>query len=204
MKNNLSRNILCIKDVRKLSESDYFLYFPYKNIVKNFYRLSLHRDEGQFDFIYKEFNGINNAEDKSFYESFLGITSYFQSSKGGRGKYIEKKLCAVNENCCLNNKISDLPKLFLFRKIMRNAKLFGKENLNAEEKRRLRLCEWSFIDDNGDKTTDLCCIQGKVVSFLELKNRVDSGGTAARREIFDNKFKQILNYFIDRKSIFFI
>ncbi len=201
MKNKLLRNILTIKESNSLSDHDYFLYAPYKNITRNLYELSTDKNQGQFDFIYKEFNGINNAEDKHYYEAFLGITSYFQASKGGRGKYIEKKLAAVDENCCIDNKISDLPKLLLFKEIMRKSKLFGKEKLDASEKKSLRLCPWNFIAQN-DATTDLCYIQGNTISFLELKNRVDSGGVASRREIFDNKFRQILNYFIEKEKVF--
>ena len=84
---------------------------------------------------------------------------------------------------------------------MRKSKLFGKESLDAKEKEKLRLCSWNFIS-NTDETTDLCYIEDDTISFLELKNRVDSGGTAARREIFDNKFKQILSYFIEKEKIF--
>ena len=201
MKNKSLRKILTIKDPKNLSTSDYFLYHPYKNIVENLYKLSINKNEGKFDFIYKEFNGINNADNQKYYESFLSVTSYFQASKGGRGKYIEKKLSAVDENCCLDNKISDLPKLLLFKDIMRKSKLFGKQSLSQKEKEKLRLCAWDFIANN-DETSDLCYIKNNTLSFLELKNRIDSGGTAARREIFDNKFTQILSYFLEEKKVF--
>ena len=100
-------------------------------------------------------------------------------------------------------KISDLPKFFLHRQIIRKHKLFGKETLNSKEKETLRLCEWDFIGSD-DETTDLANVffDEGTLSLLELKNRVDSGGTAARREIYDNKFKRILTYFIDDNPVF--
>ena len=100
-------------------------------------------------------------------------------------------------------KISDLPKFLLHRDLIRKHKLFGKEKLSSKEKETLRLREWDFIGDD-DETTDLCNIflQKKTLSFLELKNRIDSGGVSARREIYDNKFKRILTYFIDNKPLF--
>jgi len=89
--------------------------------------------------------------------------------------------------------------------LIRKHKLFGNKNLSKEEKELLRLCEWDFIGSkNKDQTTDLCNLfkDENSISSLELKNRVDSGGTAARREIFDNKFRGILEHFINPAPIF--
>lgn len=55
-----------------------------------------------------------------------------------------------------------------------------------------------------DEVVDLCNIlkEENKISFMELKNRIDSGGTAARREIYNTKFRAILNnLFIDEKLI---
>ncbi len=201
----MTRNILTLLNPDTLSNSDVLLYHPYKNLVSNFYQLATQKDANQFDFITREFNGIDNADEeiKAYYESLLGVTSYFQASKGGRGKYIEKKLASSLETCCLDIKISDLPKFLLHRDLIRKHKLFGKEKLTSKEKEHLRLCQWDFIGSD-DETTDLVnvFVDEGTISFLELKNRVDSGGTAARREIYDNKFKRILTYFIDDEAIF--
>lgn len=99
----MTRNLLTIKHKEDLSCDDKLLYEPYKNIVNNFYKLATDKDATNFDIISKEFNGINNADEsiKFYYESLLGVTSYFQSSKGGRGKYIEKKLTSESKTCCL-------------------------------------------------------------------------------------------------------
>ena len=201
----MTRQILTLQDPSTLSNSDLLLYKPYKNLVFNFYQLATQKNANQFDFITRQFNGIDNADEsiRHYYESFLGITSYFQAAKGGRGKYIEKKLASAVETCCLDNKISDLPKLFLYPDLIRKHKLLGKETLSIKEKKVIRLCEWDFIA-NSDETTDLCNIfkEDKTITFLELKNRIDSGGTASRREIYDNKFQRILTYFIENKPIF--
>ena len=198
----MKRNILTIKDKTDLSTDDYFLYKPYKNLVKNLYELAIDKNANQFDIVYREFNGINNTDDnaKYYYEALLGVTSYFQASKGGRGKYLEKKLASISETCCIDNKISDLPKLLLYTPIVRKHKLLGQETLSKGEKEKLRLCEWSFIGN--DVTTDLCSLSNGMISFLELKNRIDSGGTAARREIFDSKFKKLIDHLAKEEAIF--
>ncbi len=204
----MKRNILTLRDKSYLCNSDKLLYDPYKNIVTEFYKLATDKGANAFDVVAREFNGINRAEIniRHYYEALLGVTSYFQASKGGRGKYIEKKLASVSDTCSLDNKISELPKLILHTNLVRKHKLFGQKRLSNEEKESLRLCEWDFIGNsrNKDQTTDLCnlFIDEHLISYLELKNRVDSGGTSARREIFDNKFRGILEHFINPNPIF--
>ena len=102
----MTRQFLTLHDPDTLSNSDYLLYKPYKNLVSNFYQLATQKDANQFDFISRQFNGIENADKdiKHYYESLLGVTSYFQAAKGGRGKYIEKKIASSLETCCLDIK----------------------------------------------------------------------------------------------------
>ena len=199
------RSVLTLKDENDLSYEDLLLYHPYKNIVQNLYRLSTDKKANLFDPISREFNGIDNADEyiKYYYEALLGVTSYFQASKGGRGKYIEKKLASVSESCCLNSKLSELHHLLNYIEIIRKKKLSGKSSLSEEETKKILLSKWNFIAEE-DETTDLCSlfICDGSISFLELKNRIDSGGTAARREIYDTKFRKILEYFINSKPIF--
>ena len=203
----MKRSILTLRDSTPLSNSDKLLYEPYKNIVNSFYALATDKQASSFDIVTREFNGINNANEsiRHYYEALLGVTSYFQASKGGRGKYIEKKLASISPTCSLDVQISELPKLILHTTLIRKHKLFKKESLTKEDQEKLRLCKWDFIaDSNNDQTTDLCNIfrDEKSISFLELKNRVDSGGTSARRDIFDNKFRGILKHFINNEPIF--
>lgn len=198
----MDRNILTIREPDNLSPQDRLLYDPYKNIVDNFYKLAVDRAHHSFDPIAREFNGINRANEagNNYYEAMLDVTSYFQASKGGRGKYIEKKLASAVEHCSSDYRLSELPQLINHTNILREKKLSG--NISAEDRRTLNLCDWDFIGENG--VTDLCSIfkQEGLIAFLELKNRVDSGGVGARREIYSIKFKKILEHFIKSDKIF--
>jgi hypothetical protein len=65
--------------------------------------------------------------------------------------------------------------------------------LSSEEKSILRRTEWDWLGSKEDEETiDLGNIFKESVVFVELKNRVDLGGTAARREIWNKKFKTFL------------
>ncbi|MBI4646810.1 MAG: hypothetical protein HY738_09515 [Bacteroidia bacterium] len=199
----MKRNILTIKNTENLSPGDFLLYNLYKNIVTNFYHSATDVKTNNYDIdsnIYKKFyNADENI--KHYYEAMLGVTSYFQASKGGRGKYIEKKIASISENCCLDISIKELPVLLTNTDILRKKKIFGNEYLSREEKSILRLNEWDYIVDSNE-TTDLISIINNKLIFLELKNRVDSGGVAARREVLDTKFIKILEYFASDKKIY--
>ena len=202
----MHRNILTIKNHGNLSDDDRLLYEPYRDLVEELYEFATKPEAKSFDIVTREFSGMNNADSRvrHYYEALMGVTSYFQASKGGRGKYIEKKLASASDKCALDCKLSDLPKLFLHTDLVRNQKLFGQDHLTAEERETLRLCDWDFIGSE-DHTTDLCnlFLDEGTLSFLELKNRIDSGGVSARREIFhDKKFKGILALLIDGTPLY--
>jgi len=199
----MKRNILTIKNSQNLAPEDFLLFAPYKNIVINFYLLATDIKANNFDIVTRNFNGIDNADEniKHYYEAMLGVTSYFQASKGGRGKYIEKKIASISEKCCLDISIKELPVLLTNTDILRKKKIFGNDYLTREEKSILRLNEWDYITDSNE-TTDLISIINNKIFFLELKNRVDSGGVAARREVLDIKFIKILEYFSSDKKIY--
>ncbi|MCE5304715.1 MAG: hypothetical protein ABFD00_10665 [Chloroherpetonaceae bacterium] len=199
----MKRNILTLKNSQNLDTEDFLLFSPYKNIVSNFYLLATDIRANNFDIISRTFNGIDNADEdiKYYYEAMLGVTSYFQASKGGRGKYIEKKLASISEKCCLDISIKEIPVLLTNIDIVRKKKILGNEYLSREEKSIIRLNEWDYIDDNNE-TTDLISIINNNLNFLEIKNRVDSGGVAARREVLDTKFIKLLKYFSSNNKIY--
>ena len=105
------RNLLCIKSLKNIDLAEKLLYKPYKNILKNFRDLAINPLATDFDPINRIYSGLESVGDdlKFYYESLLGVTSYFQSSKGGRGKYIEKKLSSMYKTCAINIKLSELP-----------------------------------------------------------------------------------------------
>ncbi len=190
----IKRNLLCIKKKENLDLGHILLYEPYKNMLLNFVELAINPKAIEFDPVSRAFSGLEGiSEDiKHYYESLLGVPSYFQASKGGRGRYIEKKISSIVETCSLDIKLSELPIWFLYPDLYRKRGIFTISGLSSEEKLKLRRIEWDWSGDV-DETTDLGnLLDENTVVLLELKNRVDSGGTAARREIWTKKFKRIL------------
>ncbi len=199
------RNLLCIKHKINIDLGEKLLYNPYKNILKNFRALATNSFAKEFDPIYRIYSGLESVDDdiKFYYESLLGVTSYFQSSKGGRGKYIEKKLSSMYKTCGINIKFSELPILLEFPEIIRKKGLFTLKSLNHEELKTLRKRNFNFLG-RVDETTDIGNLlrANECLNLLELKNRVDSGGTSARREIWSKKFNTIFEYLSSSEVLF--
>lgn len=199
------RNLLCIKSIKNIDLGEKLLYNPYKNILKNFLILATNPLAKKFDPIYRIYSGLESVGDdlKSYYESLLGVTSYFQSSKGGRGKYNEKKLSSMYKTCSINIKFSELYILLEFPEIIRKKGLFTLKSLNNEELKTLREKNFNFLG-RVDETTDIgnLLIDNNCLNLLELKNRVDSGGTSARREIWTKKFNTIFEYLSSSEPLY--
>lgn len=199
------RNLLCIKKIRDIDLGNLLLYKPYKNILTNFANLIIDKNALEFDPVSRVFDGLESISDdlKYYYEAFLGITSYYQHSKGGRGKYIEKKIASVIDTCSLSIKISDIPLWLTYPDLHKKKGIFTESELSQEERRVLRESEWSWLG-NTDEVLDVGNFLKNELSlvFIELKNRVDSGGTSGRREIWNSKFKNILSHFIDGTPLF--
>ena len=195
-------DLLCIKKKDNLDLGHLLLYNPYKNIINNLIELAIDIEKISFDPVSKIFDGLESVpeEIKEYYESLIGITSYYQASKGGRGKYIEKKLSSIFDYCSLDIKLSELSKWLSNPILYRKRGIFTIDGLTSEEKIELRNIEYDWLIDF-DETIDLGSYfkdKNKVV-FMELKNRIDSGGTAARREVWTKKFKNIISILLDKK-----
>jgi len=182
------------------------LYEPYKNILHNFVELATKIEAKDFDPVAKVYHGLLSVSPdiRNYYEALLGVTSYYQASKGGRGRYIEKKLASSFESCSLDIKLSQIP-FWLTNPVLHKKKgLFTQQGLSMEEKRIIRRFPWDWLGDI-DEETDLGSIieSEKTMVLMETKNRVDSGGTAARREIWTSqKFGIILDYLIKNKKVY--
>ncbi len=137
-------NLLTLKRINNLDEKDQILYHPYKNIVQNFFELAIKKEATNFDIIERYFSGIESAPDeiKYYYESMLGITSYYQHSQGGKGKYIEKMLSSYSKSCIVNFELKKMPVWFDFMDIYKKKGLYSDEILSVEEKKQLRLSKW--------------------------------------------------------------
>lgn len=200
------RNMLCIRKKEKLDIGHLLLYNPYKNILSNFIELATKREAIDFDPVAKVYHGLLSAppEVRDYYEALLGVTSYYQASKGGRGRYIEKKLASSFDFCTLDIKLSQIPFWLTHPAIHKKKGIFTEKGLSADERSLLRIFNWDWVGER-DEETDIGSVirDEKTMVLMEIKNRVDSGGTAARREIWTSqKFGVILDNLIDNKKIY--
>jgi len=201
----LKRNLLCVKKEKDLDLGHLLLYNPYKNILINFVNFATEIESIDFDPIARAFDGLESVSEniKYYYESLLGITSYYQHSQGGKGKYIEKKMSSVMDTCSMNIKLSELPMWLEYPELHRKKGIFTQAGLTSEDRSILRNVEWDWLGKE-DETTDVgnyLTNEGNLI-LVELKNRVDTGGTAGRREIWTKKFKTILEIFVNKQHLY--
>jgi hypothetical protein len=201
-----TRNMLCIKKKENLDIGHLLLYEPYKNILSNFLELATKREAQDFDPIAKVYHGILSAppEIRDYYEALLGVTSYYQASKGGRGRYIEKKLASSFDFCSLDIKLSEIPFWLTYPEVHKKKVIFTYQRLSSDEKKSIRTFHWSWLG-NRDEETDIGSVikDERTMVLGEIKNRVDSGGTAARREIWTSqKFGIILDLLIENEKVY--
>jgi len=202
----IKRNLLCIKQKEKLELGQLLLYEPYKNILQNFVDLATRIEAKDFDPVAKAYDGLLSApsEIRDYYEALLGVTSYYQASKGGRGRYIEKKIASAFENCSLDIKLSELPLWIEHPALHKKKGIFTLNRLATEEKGIIRRTHWDWAG-NKDESTDVGTIlkKEKAMVLVEIKNRVDSGGSSARREILTSqKFGIIVDYLLKNEKIY--
>ena len=132
------------------------------------------------------------------------IISYYQHSQGGKGKYIEKKIASAFSTSSLNIKLSELPIWLEFPEVHKKKGIFTLNGLSSEERRLFRTTPWHWIG-NRDESTDVGNIlkDEKTMVLVEVKNRVDSGGASARREILTSqKFGVIIDYLLNNKKLY--
>lgn len=200
------RNLLCVKAKEKLDLGRILLYEPYKNILIKFKELCLDINAEDFDPVAKVYDGLLSVPSniREYYEALLGVTSYYQHSQGGKGKYIEKKLASSFETCSLNIEISRLPFWLEYPELHKKKGVFTQQGLSKEEKRIFRITDWDWIGDR-DISIDVGSIIGNenALVLVEIKNRVDTGGTAGRREIWTSeKFGIFVECLDSNKKLF--
>lgn len=159
-----------------------------------------------FDPVAKVYHGLLSVppEIREYYEALLGVTSYYESSHGGRGKYIEKKIASSFETCSLDIELSKLPFWLEYPSLHKKKGIFTQQGLSSDEKKILRTIEWDWIGDR-DVSTDVGSIihNERAMVLVELKNRVDTGGTAGRREVWTSeKFGIFVEYLKSNKKLF--
>jgi len=169
-------------------------------------KLATNKEAKDFDPVAKVYHGLLSAppEIREHYEALLGVTSYYQASKGGRGRYIEKKLASSFDFCSLDIRLSQIPFWLTHPLVHKKKGIFTQRGLSASEKNLIRRFCWEWLGDS-DEETDIGSIikSEKTMVLMEIKNRVDSGGTAARREIWTSqKFGIILDYLINNQKVY--
>lgn len=200
------RNVLCIKNKEKLDLGKLLLYEPYKNIVLSLYDLAIRIEAKDFDPVAKVYDGLLStpSDIKDYYEALLGVTSYYQHSQGGKGKYIEKKLSTSFNTCAININLSKIFSWLEYPDIYKKKGIFTDQGLSSGEKEKLRATKWSWLGDSSAEI-DVGAIhkREKTITLIEVKNRVDTGGSAGRREIWTSKkFEIWVDYILNNTKIF--
>jgi len=134
----------------------------------------------------------------------MAVTSYYQHSQGGRGTYLEKKLASSFETYSLSIEINRIPFWLEYPDLYKKKGLFALKGLSPEEKRIFRTTEWDWIGDRGVKVDMRSIIKDEnAMVLIEIKNRVDTGGVGARREILTSeKFGIFVEYLSSNKKLF--
>ncbi len=179
------RNMLILQENSNLTSLEQVLHKGYKNLVSKIVKISCNSNS-TIDPFTSEYIGKNSDKPSPYhYDALLEITSYFWASKGGRGTLLEKALKALAGDSAEQGKfLSDS----LDQLIKSDKMLVGKTSSKLHKK------------------FDLINIVGDSLIILELKNRVDSGGTSARKEALEKFFlicdciDQDIGIFVDNKT----
>jgi hypothetical protein len=128
-----------------------------------------------FDPFSANFMGLNSVESSRYeYRALMEVTSYFWGSKGGRGALLEKVLASAGGTTAASGiRLSKIPEWIS----------------SITDTREVQ--EWKVTGSDPKLKFDLLNVIGNRLVFLEIKNRVDSGGTAAREEALAKKFLKL-------------
>jgi hypothetical protein len=194
------RNLLTLQDDSKLTKEEKWLKEAYANIIRNLIQSVITQSSNQnyissasqFDPFVEKFMGIDNVGyDKFDYKALLEITSYIWASKGGRGTLLEKIITS------LGGTYADSTVNF--------SEIFSILNrkLKDENKSSFAASGWTINDKSimGLKFDLVNCIDGRLI-LMEIKNRVDSGGTSARGETLNKKFFTLCNLAESHEKVF--
>ncbi len=173
--------MLLLQDKNKLTKLEVDLYKGYEKFICNIFDISCKTDSG-IDPFTSEYLGKNSVRpDSKYYNSLLEVTSYFWASKGGRGTLLEKALAILaGDNATSGIYLSK----FLDELIELNKTMLGNVSTSLKTK-------FDLINH----------VSGSLI-ILEIKNRVDSGGTAGRNEAL-TKFFSLCDH-IRKDTILFI
>lgn len=159
--------MLILQDKKILKEHEIWLYDAYKKIIGNITKIALNPNSSIDPFASQYMVKNSVKTDSNYYNSLLEITSYFWASKAGRGTLLQKTIgFLTGKNAKQDVYLSD----FLDELIKNSKTLNGKTSSKFKKK------------------FDLINYANKKLVILEIKNRVDSGGTSGRREAMKKFF----------------
>lgn len=166
------RNMLLLQNPTTLSREESWLREAYSNIVSNLMTFATN-PSSTFDPFSAKFMGLEATENNK-YRAFMEVTSYFWGSKGGRGALLEKVIAAAGGTSAANGiHLSKIPEWVASVKDIKDIK------------------DWKVTGSDPKLKFDLLNVIDDRLVFLEIKNRVDSGGTAAREEALAKKFLKL-------------
>jgi hypothetical protein len=173
--------MLTLQNDSLLNKEEVWLKEAYNNIVHKLIESTITTTSSEFDPFVARFMGIHSVEDddKFQYLALLETTSYFWASKGGRGALLEKIIASLGDLYSSNGvTLSKVVSMLLSR--AGNAPTHDTQN-------------GTRLSDIKSLKFDLVNIINDRLILLELKNRIDSGGTAAREEALSKKFLPFLD-----------
>lgn len=165
------RRMLLLQNPSSLTKEESWLRDAYSNIVSNLVDVTIDPSP-RFDPLSAKFMGLDSVQyNKNEYQAFMEVTSYFWGSKGGRGALLEKIVASAGGSTAANGMpLSQIPQWV------------------ASTKRIKEIKQWKVTGSAPRLKFDLLNIIDNRLVFLEIKNRVDSGGTAAREEALAKKY----------------
>ncbi len=160
--------MLILRDKKNLKEQEVWLYEAYRKILSKIVKIASN-PSSSIDPFASEYMGKNSVKiNPNYHNSLLEITSYFWASKAGRGTLLQKTIgLLAGSKADQDVYFSE----FLNEMIKTNGTLKGK------------------ISTKFKKKFDLINVNNDTLIILEIKNRVDSGGTSGRREALKKFFE---------------
>ncbi len=177
--------MLLLQAPASLTEEETWLRNAYRNIVLNLAEFAIN-PSATIDPFSSKFMGLESIERNKYeYRAFMEVTSYFWGSKGGRGALLEKVVRAAGGSTAANGMLlSQIPEWIASARNYKDVK------------------EWKVTGSAPRLKFDLLNVIGNRLVFLEIKNRVDSGGTAAREEALAKKFLALCKVIQNEEKVY--
>jgi hypothetical protein len=177
--------MLLLQNPSTLGKEESWLREAYANIVLNLMQFAISAPS-MFDPFSSKYYGLESVlYNKYEYQAFLEVTSYFWASKGGRGALLEKVIAVESGSNSANGVL-----LVRIPQLIESAKSIKERS------------QWRLAGTIPRLKFDLVNIIDDKIVFLEIKNRVDSGGTAAREEALAKKFLTLCKIIQDGEKVF--